>query len=86
MINEHDNECVLQSTSVDQYSIMNRGSLSLRQEDTNGGLSIDENRLSDVLDGGHHFDDTDYEYRYNRSRGLFQKDNNNTREYLFNKI
>ena len=53
---------------------------------TNEGLSIDDNRLSDVLDGGDHFDDSDYDYRRNRARVLFRKDNNSPRYYLFNKI
>lgn len=52
----------------------------------NEGLSIDSNRLSDVLYGGEYYVDINYGYRQNRVKVLFCKDHNSPRDYLCNKI
>ena len=58
----------------------------MRDENINGYLSIDPNRLSGMLDGGQHSDNTDDRHRYNNQRALFRKNNINPREYLMQKI
>ena len=86
LIDEHDNGKVPQSTAADRYAIMNRGGTTLNQVNTNQVLCIDNNRMSDALDGGEHFDDSDFAFRRNRQRVLFRQENNSPRNYLFNKI
>ena len=88
MIDEHDddNNSIPVSTTIDSFSIINRGGQTLTQQNLDGLLCVDVNKLSYVLDGGYHCDNTTTADRRSTQRRLFQRYNYNYREYLFQTI
>ena len=87
MIDQNDKPEIYRSTAKDTYCIISRGGGN-GQNQTEEVIPIKdkENKISELLDGGKHFDNTDRFTRHNNKRRLFRDNNHNLREYLINKI
>ena len=90
LIDEHDvdsrHNTILPSTADDQLSVMNRGGDFSNMTDYEGNLTGENTREEDMLDGGDHFDDTNWNDRRQHQTKLFNKNSMNPREYLLYKL
>ena len=75
------------STAVDQESISHHGDYDLNELDILEELNIDDNRASNVFDGGDYFDGVNKNKRRLHARNLFISHHNiNPRQYILDKI
>ena len=71
MINQQEEMYIPRSTASGQFSIVQRGGHILNDVDLHDKLTINNNRVYDILDGDEHFDDNSYNYRCIHLRSLF---------------